>query len=317
MDFISSIRHKASKLNKRIVLPRSSDPRVVQAARFLKDRELAEVVLIANEGVDDYPEEIEVVIPEESDRLEAYAESFYQRRKHKGITPEDAARIVRDPLFFSASMLAASDADGVVAGSVSTTGDVLRAAIQTLGLHPGSRVVSSVFMMSLNDGRTLTYGDCAVVPYPDAEQLASIAMDSAQTHRSLTGEVPKVALLSFSTKGSAHHERIELVREALELVRVKGPDFEIDGELQFDAAFVEDIALRKAPGSEVAGKANVFIFPNLDAGNISYKITERLAGASATGPVIQGLAKPMMDLSRGCRWEDIVNTACVAALMSK
>lgn len=317
MDFISSIRHKASQLGKRIVLPRSSDPRVIQAARYLTDRKLAEVVLISNEGVDTYPEGIEVIRPDKSDRLEIYAESFYQRRKHKGIKPEDAVRIVQDPLFFSASMLACMDADGVVAGSVSTTGDVLRAAIQTIGLKPGSDVVSSVFMMSLTDGRTLTYGDCAVVPYPNAEQLATIAMDSAQTHRSLTGETPRVALLSFSTKGSAHHERIDLVRQALNIVQSKKPGFDVDGELQFDAAFVEEVGLRKAPDSQVAGKANVFIFPNLDAGNISYKITERLAGAVATGPVIQGLAKPMMDLSRGCNWEDIVNTACVAALMSE
>lgn len=170
--------------------------------------------------------------------------------------------------------------------------------------------------MSFEDGRVYTYGDCAVVPYPNEKQLATIAIDSAQTHEKVTGNEPKVAMLSFSTKGSAEHERIDLVRNALELVKTHDLSFPIDGELQFDAATVPAIGNRKAPGSEVAGQANVFIFPNLDAGNISYKITERLAGATATGPVIQGLAKPMMDLSRGCSWEDIVNTACVCALMN-
>lgn len=170
--------------------------------------------------------------------------------------------------------------------------------------------------MSFEDGRVFTYGDCAVVPYPTQEQLATIATDSAETHRALTGDPAKVAMLSFSSKGSANHERVDLVREALEIAKTNAPTLDIDGELQFDAALIERIGQQKASGSPVAGKANVFIFPNLDAGNIGYKITERLAGATATGPVIQGLAKPMMDLSRGCSWEDIVNTACVAALLS-
>lgn len=316
MDFIQSIREKVQNTNKKIILPRSSDPRVRKAAEFLQTNKLCEVTLIRNEGDYDLSKQIEVIDPYASDSLNRYTDLFFEKRKHKGITREQAKETVSDPLFFAASMLAAQDADGVVAGSVSTTGDVLRAAIQTIGLKAGSNVVSSTFIMSFEDGKVLTFGDCAVVPYPTAEQLATIAIDSAQTHHSLTGEDPKVALLSFSTKGSASHERVDLVQAALELVKRNAPDLAIDGELQFDAAFVESIGNKKAPGSKVAGNSNVFIFPNLDAGNIGYKITERLGGAVATGPVIQGLAKPMMDLSRGCSWEDIVNTACVAALMS-
>ncbi len=317
MDFIQSIREKAQNTSKKIVLPRSSDSRVLKAAQFLHQNNLCEVILIRNGEDVDIPKGIEVIDPHKSASLDVYADLFFEKRKHKGITQEQAKNVVTDPLFFAASMLAANDADGVVAGSVSTTGDVLRAAIQTIGLKPGSNVVSSVFIMSFKDGKVLTFGDCAVVPYPTSEQLATIAIDSAQTHHSLTGQDPKVALLSFSTKGSASHEQVDLVQKALEHVKNSGSDFDIDGELQFDAAFVENIGAKKAPGSKVAGKANVFIFPNLDAGNIGYKITERLGGAVATGPVIQGLAKPMMDLSRGCSWEDIVNTSCVAALMSK
>ncbi|MBO6793409.1 MAG: phosphate acetyltransferase [Balneolaceae bacterium] len=314
MNFIESIRTKASQKNAKIVFPRSSDPRVIEAAEFLADNNLCTTILLSNKSSVDT--KLDVIEIESHPKLQQYAEAFYAKRKHKGITLEQALETIKDPLFFAASMLDAGDADGAVAGSVSTTGDVLRAAIQTIGLKEGSNVVSSTFLMSFDDGRVFTYGDCAVVPYPTSDQLASIAIDSAATHKALTGESPKVAMLSFSTKGSAKHERVELVTEALESAKSNAPNLDIDGELQFDAAVIEQIGQRKAPGSAVAGKANVFIFPNLDAGNIGYKITERLGGATATGPVIQGLAKPMMDLSRGCSWEDIVNTACVAALLS-
>ncbi len=227
--------------------------------------------------------------PETDSRLLDFAQAFYQKRKHKGITELQALEIVKDPLFFGASLVSLGIADGCVAGSVSTTGDVLRAAIQTIGLKKGSNVVSSIFLMSFPDGKVFSYGDCAVVPYPTSDQLATIAYDSAISHKLITGEASKVALLSFSTKGSAQHERIDLVQQAFEKVKEYNIDFDVDGELQFDAAFVESVAKRKAPNSEVAGKANVYIFPNLDAGNIAYKITERLAGATATGPIIQVL----------------------------
>lgn len=315
MNIISEIRDRAKSKRKRIVLPRSSDPRVIEAAQFLNDNQLAEPILIKNEGGAGIPKDLMVIDPVSDERLKKYARSFYERRKHKGISEADAIDAIKDPLFFSAAMVDADDADGCVAGSVSTTGVVLRAAIQTIGLKKGSNVVSSMFLMSFEDGRVFTYGDCAVVPYPNAEQLATIAMDSAETHQKLTGTVPKVAMLSFSTKGSAEHERVQLVRQALAIVKSHNLNYPIDGELQFDASVIPEIGKRKAPESEVAGQANVFIFPNLDAGNISYKITERLGGAIATGPIIQGLAKPMMDLSRGCSSQDIVNTACVCALM--
>jgi len=316
MDIINDIRERAKSNLKTIVFPRSSDERVIKAALYLQENGLAEPLLIQNEGAS-IPKGLKVIDPVSDENLKKYAHSFYERRKHKGLTEAEAIDVVEDPLFFSAAMVAAGDADGCVAGSVSTTGEVLRAAIQTIGLKPGSNVVSSVFLMSFDDGRVFTYGDCAVVPYPNAEQLATIAMDSARTHKKVTDADPKVSMLSFSTRGSAQHERIDLVREALEIVKSHNLDFPVDGELQFDASILPEIAKRKAPNSEVAGQANVFIFPNLDAGNIGYKITERLAGATATGPIIQGLAKPMMDLSRGCSWEDIVNTACVCSLMGE
>ncbi|MBO6524339.1 MAG: phosphate acetyltransferase [Balneolaceae bacterium] len=316
MKIIEEIREKAASLKKTIVLPRSSDERVIKAAEFLSKENICRVVLIKNEKAPEVNKEIEIIDSTSNKKLEKYAASFFEKRKHKGITQEQAMTIVQDPLFYSASMVSEGDADGCVAGSVSTTGDVLRAAIQTIGLKPGSNVVSSIFLMSFEDGRAFSYGDCAVVPYPTAEQLAIIAVDSAASHKALTAEEPKVAMLSFSTRGSARHERVDLVEEALELAKKQDPLLKIDGTLQFDAAMIDSIGKRKAPGSEVAGNANVFIFPNLDAGNIGYKITERLAGATATGPVIQGLVKPMMDLSRGCSWEDIVNTSCVAALLA-
>ncbi len=316
MSIIESIREKAASNKKKIVLPRSSDERVVKAAQFLQEEGLADVILLSNKDSKVETQNIDVLDPETDDKLQEFAEAFYQKRKHKGISEEQALEIVKDPLFFGASLVSAGYADGCVAGSVSTTGDVLKAAIQTIGLKKGSNVVSSIFLMSFPDGKVFSYGDCAVVPYPTSDQLATIAFDSAVSHKLITGAEPKVAMLSFSTKGSAQHERVELVQQAFEKLKEYNIDFAVDGELQFDAAFVESVAKRKAPNSEVAGKANVFIFPNLDAGNIAYKITERLAGATATGPIIQGLAKPMMDLSRGCEWDDIVNTACVCSLMS-
>lgn len=315
MNIIESIRKRASEKQAKIVFPRSSDPRVIEAAEFLADHNLCTPILLDNRN--EVKTKLDILDIDSDPNLATYAQAFFEKRKHKGITLEQATETVKDPLFFAASMLAAGDANGAVAGSISTTGDVLRAAIQAIGLKKGSNVVSSTFLMSFEDGRVFTYGDCAVVPYPTKEQLATIAIDSAETHRALTGVPAKVAMLSFSSKGSAKHERVELVTEAMEIAQTNSSALDIDGELQFDAALIERIGEQKAPGSPVAGKANVFIFPNLDAGNIGYKITERLGGATATGPVIQGLAKPMMDLSRGCSWEDIVNTACVAALLSE
>ncbi|MEJ2344334.1 MAG: phosphate acetyltransferase [Gammaproteobacteria bacterium] len=324
--FITQLRENAAREAKTIVLPEAVDERILRAAAFLDEQNICRVILAVSEDrgralADSFgirlPESVLFSEPGKGENVEKFIHQLYERRRDRGMTEDLAAELVRQPLYWAASLVAQGEADGSVAGAMNTTADVLRAALQVVGLQAGSEVVSSVFMMSWEDGRVFTYGDCAVVPYPTAPQLASIAIDSAQTHQDLTGEEARVALLSFSTKGSAEHERIELVQEALETVKRKKSLLAVDGELQFDAAFVEHIGRGKAPESPVAGKANVFIFPNLDAGNISYKITERLGGATATGPIIQGFAKPMNDVSRGCKWEDVVDTAAVCALMSE
>lgn len=325
MDIISRIRYRSGLIRKKIVLCETEDLRTIKAAAFLADNKLADVVLVGPEKeIRHFASTESVRLPDsilyseikDGEQLDRYADLFYERRKHKGITRDQALEVARQPLYYSSLMVASGDADGAVAGADNTTGDVLRAAIQGIGLKPGSNIVSSIFLMSTMDGQVFTYGDCAVVPYPDVQQLASIAIDSAQTHKALTDEEPMVAMLSFSTLGSANHERSDMVANATKIAAQKEPDLNIDGELQFDTAYVASVAQRKAPDSSVAGKANVYVFPNIDAGNIAYKITERLAGATATGPVIQGLDKPMNDLSRGCNWEDIVNTSCVTALMA-
>ena len=217
----------------------------------------------------------------------------------------------------AAKMLADGQVDAVVSGAVNTTADVLRAGLKNLERLAGVKTISSSFHLELRDGKRITYGDCGVVPYPNGQQLADIAIASAATHQKLTGETPQVALLSFSTLGSAKHEKIDLVREALALIRQQNPQLLVDGELQFDAAFVPAVAARKAPQSPVAGKANVFIFPNLDAGNIAYKITERIGGALAVGPILQGFSKPWMDLSRGCSATDVLMAGLVGLVLSR
>lgn len=222
----------------------------------------------------------------------------------------------QEPLEVSAAAVRDGQFDGAVSGAMNTSADVIRTGIKVLGTKPGIKTVSSIFLMLLKNGRAVTYADCGVVPYPTAAQLADIAISSAQTHQRLTGETPIVAMLSFSTLGSADHERVKLVREALEIVRTQDAQLLIDGELQFDAAFVPEIAKRKAPNSAVAGQANVFIFPNLDAGNIAYKITERVGEAVALGPILQGLNGSWMDLSRGCSADDIYLVTAISALLA-
>lgn len=326
-DFISNLHSRAALRNASVVFPESNDIRILKAANILAANRLCQVKLVANSIshaaiCKDHDlvmhESIRILYVDHPDptHLASMMLHLYTRRKSKGMTQVYAAELCKEPLWFAAGLVAIGAIDACVAGAENTTGDVLRAGIHMIGLAEGSNVVSGSFMLSWNDGRVFAYADCAVFPYPNADQLATIAADTATIYFKLTGNDPKVAFLSFATGSSATHERVDLVANAVQLFQARHPQIDADGPLQFDAALLSEIGQRKAPGSSVAGHANVFVFPNLDAGNISYKITERLGGAVATGPIIQGLRRPMNDLSRGASVSDIVDTACIAALMS-
>lgn len=310
---LESLRIHARKRCRAIVFPEASDPRVVDAARAFAQRNLGTAILL--DPPSDFQPAHRLQIVRRADLIDRCTKGLHAARKHRGMTLEQAREELHDPLLLAAVMVHLGQADAAVAGSVASTASVLRAAIRGIGVAAPGGLVSSFFLMDLGD-RVVTYADCGVVPDPDAAQLAEIAVSAADNHRTLTGEPPLVAMLSFSTLGSASHPFVEKVQQATQRVRELRPDLEVEGELQFDAAFVAEVAQRKAPQSRVAGAANVFIFPNLDAGNIAYKITERLGRATALGPLIQGLAKPMMDLSRGCKVSDIVDVAVVAANMA-
>ena len=322
-SILDSIKEKASKKKKTIVLPESHDERVLKAAEILTKGKIVSVITIGNEDkIRDSASSLKVdlagvriIDPLKSDKLSDFTNIYFNLRRKKGISIEEAKEIVQKDLFFGAMMVKEGMADGSVSGSTAATADVLRAGIQCIGMPKGISIVSSFFLMVFPE-KTYSFADCGVVPNPDAAQLADIAISTAENHEKLTGEKPYIAMLSFSTKGSAEHEMVDKVRSALNTVKSKRPDLSIDGELQFDAAIVDSVGKRKAPGSEVAGRANVLIFPDLDAGNIGYKIAQRLGKGEAIGPIIQGLKKPFFDLSRGCSVDDIVNTASIAALMS-
>ena len=332
MSVIETAKARAKASPKAIVLPENYDERMLFAAEKITQQGLAQITILGNpdkvkadaaaKNVD--LKGVSILDPTVSPKLDAYVEKLVELRKKKGLTPADAKKLLTaaDNLFYAGMMVREGDADGGVAGATSTTGNVLRAAIQTIGTAPGIKTVSSFFVMitgkaQFGDDGILFYADCGVNPNPDAQGLAEIAVATAANCKALIGVDARVAMLSFSTKGSASHPDVDKVLQAMSIAKEIDPKILIDGELQADAALIPKIGERKAPGSPVAGKANVLIFPDLDAGNIAYKLTERIGGAEAYGPLIQGLAKPVNDLSRGCSVEDIVNVAAITVLQAQ
>jgi len=330
MKLSQLIREKAKKNPKIIVLPEGEEPRMIKAAKTIINEGFASLILLGREesikskarelGLE-LPNEIKIINPKDSKKLKEYAESYYQLRKNKGVSSDEAYQLLENPLYFGALMVYHDDADGLVAGSVNATGDVFRPALQTIKTAPGINIVSSSFVMVVPDcpygeKGIIVFADCALNPEPNAEQLADVAIASAATGKALVGFEPRVAMLSFSTKGSGKHPLIDKVIEATKIAKEKRPELLIDGELQADAALIPSIGERKAPNSKIAGKANVLIFPDLNSGNIAYKLIERLAKAEAIGPISQGMRKPVNDLSRGCSAEDIVNVVAITVLQA-
>ena len=327
MNLLNQIKENAKKHNQRIVLPESFEERTFEAANIIMEEGLAHIVLIGNRSellkkADEKGfksiADCTMVDPDNNPKSDTYADLMVELRKSKGLTREQALTLLKDPLFLSTIMIKNGDADGEVAGAMNATGDVLRPAFQYVKTLPGISVVSGAFLMFLQDKEygengLMVFADCAVHPNPTAAELAEIAVSTGKTTRAIAGFEPRIAMLSFSTKGSAKHEMVDKVREATEIASKMDPSLKIDGEMQADAAIVEAIGKSKAPGSEIAGKANVLVFPTLEAGNIAYKLVQRLAKAEAVGPILQGMAAPINDLSRGCSVSDIVNLVAITA----
>ena len=330
MSVLDSIKEKAKADVKHILLPEGSEERTVQAARIITDEKIAKVTLLGDEEeIKKVAEKfnvclcgIDIINPLTDPDFEHYANGFYELRKAKGMTPEKARETIKNTLFYACMMIKEGKADGMVSGAINTTGNTLRPGLQIIKMAKGINTISSCFIMEIpnkeyGDNGLMLFGDCAININPNPDELASIAIATANTAKTLLGMDPKVAMLSFSTKGSAKHENVDKVTAALAKVKELAPDLDVDGELQSDAAMVPKVAALKAPGSKVAGHANVLIFPDLQAGNIGYKLVQRLAGAEAVGPVSQGFAKPINDLSRGCSIADIVSVVAITAVQAQ